>query len=372
MNLKIILTTLFTATNMLLSGASSDLQAQKTVEPKAVETVEASTIEEVNEMQEEPEEENLEEMQDSEDEDMEEIHEEEVTETSNPYIIDLDFCTDVDDACAVRMATSLDKLGVIDLKAMMLSTTGENNITALHGILTYDGYENIPIGSSALTIPDTSPYWSDLSAYSSANMTVENAVTLYREVLATSTDKVTIVTTGYVTNVSELLNSQPDGISDLTGAELVKEKVKAIYIVGGAYPDGFDNNFFAAPEAIPAIKNVVNTCEAPIYFITSNVGGPVKCGAILQQEACSGDPVSVALYDFGTTDGRAAWDPFGVWVSAFSNEETNTYIQKTDIVINDDGSNYFVDSEDGKFYRIGRTSEDLNWYKDQLDSYMVK
>ena len=66
------------------------------------------------------------------------------TEISNklPYggniIIDLDFSTDVDDVCAVRMATSLDKMEKINLQGVMLCVTGENNVSAMYGLLSHE------------------------------------------------------------------------------------------------------------------------------------------------------------------------------------------------------------------------------------------
>lgn len=290
--------------------------------------------------------------------------------STNPYIIDLDFCTDVDDVCAVRIATTLDKIGKIDLMAVMLNTTGENNISALHGLLSYDGYSSLPIGSSSLNIPDTSPYWDDLSTFSPGNINVNDSVRLYRKILSKSDSSVTIITTGYLTNIAELMESGPDDISELTGEQLINEKA-ILYIVGGAFPEGFCNNFFFEDESISAIKYIVDNCKAPIYFVTSDVGGPISCGKSIQQDPnYRNDPVSIALYDFGTTNGRAAWDPFGVWVSAFSTEETKTYIKKTNLLVDDNGMNHFFDDENSRFFRIGRLSDDINWYSEQLDSLL--
>ena len=161
-----------------------------------------------------------------------------------PFIVDLDFCSDVDDACAVRVATTLDKMGVVDLKAMMLCTTGENNIDALNGLLNYDGYSYLRIGLSALDIPETSPYWNTLAKYRAPKISTTPSVKLYRQILVDCKNPVTIVTTGYLTNIAELMKSKPDEISDKSGIELINENVKALYITGGSYPDGYDNNLF--------------------------------------------------------------------------------------------------------------------------------
>lgn len=76
----------------------------------------------------------------------------------NPFIVDLDFSTDVDDVCAVRVADILDKQDVIDLKAMMLCVNGENIVDEMDGLLDYDEMSEVKIGTSSLNIEDTSPY----------------------------------------------------------------------------------------------------------------------------------------------------------------------------------------------------------------------
>ena len=295
---------------------------------------------------------------------------------TNPFIIDLDFCTDVDDAVAVRMATSLDKQGMIDLKASMLCTTGSNNITAMNGILNYDGYGHIPIGSAALDEPDSSPYWDLCSEYAlpEDQIQTKNSVTLYREILSSSLNPVTIVTTGYVTNIAELLKSEPDEISNLDGKELVKRKVKAIYITGGSYPDGYCNNFFFTENARKSVNYILEHCEAPMYFISSNNGAPINCGGLLQARDVNRiDPVSRSLDAFGTSVGRAAWDPMSVWVAALPLEKSNMMVERANLVVDlDTGFNTFTACDDGKIFRMNRVHDDLNWYKVQLDEMVVK
>lgn len=293
----------------------------------------------------------------------------------NPFIVDLDFSTDVDDVCAVRVANILDKRGVIDLKAMMLCVTGENIIDAMQGLLDYDDMDGVDIGTSALNIVDTSPYWNTLAEYNKTNdeRVVKDSVKLYRQILINNIHDVTIVTTGYLTNIAELLKSEPDEISRKSGEELVKDKVKAIYITGGSYPDGYDNNFFFRPEAIEAINYVIESCEVPIYLISSNNGAPFTCGGLLQrQDKERKDPVSRALDATGFYDGRAAWDPFSIWVAACGFEETRTYIEKTDIDINpEDGFNTFIPSEQGNLFRVQRIDDNYEWYKSELDELTI-
>ena len=70
------------------------------------------------------------------------------------------------------------------------------------------------------------------------------ATRLYRKLLTESEDRsVTIITTGYLTNVYHLLNSTSDDISRLKGFDLTARKVKQLVIMGGEYPAGKEWNF---------------------------------------------------------------------------------------------------------------------------------
>lgn len=290
-------------------------------------------------------------------------------------IVDLDFCTDVDDVMAVRMATELDKMGQIDLKGMALCTTGADNIEALHGLLSYDGYADLPIGASAVNNEDTSPYWDILARYGSAESLVkEKAVTLYRRLLASSEDKITIVTTGYLTNISELMKSGPDEISGLNGTDLLAKKCDAIYITGGSYPDGMCNNFFFTQSAREATAYVMEHTKTPLVFQTGNNGGPIKCGGLLQKlDTARKDPAAKALDAFGTSDGRASWDPMTVWAAAFSPEDTRFTVTRVNMYFNEEtGFNAYEEREDGEFFLLHRLDNDLDWYRDRMDNITVR
>lgn len=289
-------------------------------------------------------------------------------------IVDLDFCEDVDDVMAVRVATTLDRAGQIELKGMMLCVTGENNVEALHGLLCYDGYASLPIGTSAAGDPCTSPYWDVLAEYHDpGSLHKEDAVTLYRKLLSDSKTRITIITTGYLGNIAALMKSGPDEISELSGMELLKEKCDAVYITGGAYPGGYDNNFFFTESARTSAAYVFSNAQIPLVFQTSNNGGPVLCGGLLQQtDRERRDPAAKALDAFGTSDGRAAWDPMTVWAAAYPPEETRFSVLKADILFNEEtGFNAYEEKEDGAFFLLERSDDDPDWYREQLDLLTV-
>ena len=70
-------------------------------------------------------------------------------------------CTDVDDACALRIATALDDDGIIDLQGVAFSVNGPNNLDALRGFLLHEGKPDVLIGKKRGSQPalKNHPYW---------------------------------------------------------------------------------------------------------------------------------------------------------------------------------------------------------------------
>lgn len=299
----------------------------------------------------------------------ERLYQKRLYEPPVPLILDMDFSTDVDDVCAVRIATSLDKLGQIDLKAVGLCIRGENNLSALNGMLNQAGYGDVPLGRSFAFIEDTSEYWGTLSSYARADFQIEESVYLYRRILSESEKPVVICTTGYLQNISALLKSQPDSYSDKNGIDLIREKCRGIYVTGGSYPTGFDNNFFATYGAVDAVQTVVNLCPVDLYFVTQTVGGAFTCGDLIQKlDTGMEDPLTRALSAWGTEIGRHAWDPESVYVASVGLEQSKTIAVPVQFTIESNGRNTFTVVESSNVYAVLRESEDLNWYKTTLNN----
>ena len=268
-----------------------------------------------------------------------------------PFILDMDFCTDVDDACALRVAANLHKMGVINLRAVGLCVTGGNNLQAANGLLEYDGVHNIPIGRASQPIPDSSPYWGILSQYSK-NLVVQDSVSLYRNIIwqeiCNGNNPVTICTTGYVTNLADFMKSPADVNIPYTGIDLLNMNQTRIYITGGSYPDGMDNNFFYEEEAREAI-----------YWIVHNYG-PIIVGDTIQKDPdYKNDPLVKSLEAWGTNNGRAGWDPVAVWIAAQDKpEDIGMLTEPVSVWINRyTGVNAFEYLPGSPYYRVYRAFE---------------
>ena len=289
----------------------------------------------------------------------------------NPIIVDLDMCSDVDDVVAVRMATTLDSMHVCTIEGMCLSITSNRGnheeVKALHGLLSYDGYGNIPIGIDSVNYIDEeySKYWDTLMQYSTTQYTSKDSVELYKEVLKKCYNKVTIITTGYLTNIKKLLE-------DEEGYELMKNNCKRLVITGGSFEDGWDNNFGFYSGAAEAISYVNSNCPCQILYVPNNIANEIKAGNIIQKSNPN-DPVAQALKAWGTENGRAGWDPFAVLVGVLPEDVLNLNYNYIDAYVDSKtGKHIFIKTDSNTNIRVCEKKENITTkqYQDLVEGIL--
>lgn len=300
------------------------------------------------------------------------------TRNQKPVILDMDFSTDVDDACALRVAINADVVGEISLKAVTMSVKGPDdiNLKAAHGILRYQGLKNVLIGRSTCDVVDESPYWEVLSGFSDGNFEIQDAVKVWRTVIAESDRKVDIVTTGYITTLADFCKSQPDEISDMSGMEMLNERIGNIYVTGGSWPEGYDNNFFYYKETRESLDWILHNVTRPIFFISNDAGGPIPVGGKVTREYPD-DPVSKALLAWGTDWGRAGWDPMVMYMCMRVDNMEQAQAEGFGLMpiefgfdVNT-GENRWHEVEESNFYRLYRINDDLVYYQNLLDDWCI-
>ncbi len=191
-------------------------------------------------------------------------------------IFDTDMETDCDDAAALAILHALADNGECRILATISCALNASTAPAIDVINTYYGRPDTPIGnvkgdgvkkSSRYTAQLAARFPHDLKSAGDAT----DAVRVYRQVLEKQPDQsVTIVTVGYLTNVANLIRQQPqDG--HLSGADLVRRKVKLWVCMGGNFlghpPQdngklGNHNFEYDAQAALYAINN----WPTPIVF----------------------------------------------------------------------------------------------------------
>jgi inosine-uridine nucleoside N-ribohydrolase len=187
------------------------------------------------------------------------------------------------------------------------------------------------------------------------NDDAEDAVTLYRKILAKQADhSVTIVTIGFLTNLSNLLNTEADAFSTLSGKDLVKRKVKLLVCMGGKFPSGYEFNVM---KDAAASQNVYGNWGTPIIFSGFEIGEKIKVGLpLINNAAIQNSPVkdvfslSIPLAAEDSA-GRKSWDETAVLVAIKGYSRWYT-LHKGRIVVAADGSDTWDETRTGQSYLV--------------------
>jgi inosine-uridine nucleoside N-ribohydrolase len=180
-------------------------------------------------------------------------------------IFDTDMESDVDDVGALAMLHGFANQGDAEILATMVCSLNPWSVPATDAINTFCGRPDIPVAAvKTLGVYRNSVYVKTISEQFPQNTglgeSAPDAVDVYRRILTEQPDSsVVIVTVGYLTNLSYLLQSYPDDISPLSGKELIQKKVKHLVCMGGRYPMeqniGRFGNFKPDPQSVQLVAN---------------------------------------------------------------------------------------------------------------------
>ena len=225
-------------------------------------------------------------------------------------LLGTDWGEDCDDAVAVRILARSHKAGEIDLCGIGINTRFDESVPSLAAFLEREDVR-VPIGidRACPELHGRITYQKRLAAYRPdlTNADAEEAVRLYRRVLAEATEPVEIMEIGFLQVIAAVLQSDADDLSPLTGIELFREKVAHVWIMGGRWDveAGKEYNFSRDASACRAAAELVANCPVPITFLGWEVGATVITGGNLPE----GDTLRDVLCDYGNPKGRMSWDP---------------------------------------------------------------
>ena len=266
-----------------------------------------------------------------------------------PIIFDSDMGPDYDDVGAITLLHSFADSGYAKILATVASTKFEGVAAVFDVFNTYFKKPDILIGvpkGKASELKD-GQHWTDTVQMKyphdiKKNDEVPDATEVYRKVLASQPDKsVTVVTTGFLTNLFYLLQSPPDKYSKLDGKNLVKQKVKQLVCMAGGFPafSEFNVKIDAA-----ASKFVFNNWDTPIIFSGFEIGWKIRTGLpLIHNSSIANSPVkdvfriSIPMNPQDSA-GRMSWDQTAVLV-AIKGYEPWYRLEKGKIVVTDDGAN---------------------------------
>ena len=273
-----------------------------------------------------------------------------------PIIFDSDMGPDYDDVGAITLLHALADSGQAKILATIASTKYNGVACVMNVLNTYFNRPGIPVAvprGNASTLRDPQ-HWTDtlIAKYPhsiKSNSDVPDAAELYRKILSKQADhSVTIVTVGFLTNLSNLLLSKADKYSSLDGRELVKQKVKQLVCMAGRFPAG--SEFNVNQDAV-ASQNVFTNWPTNILFSGFEIGWKIRVGLpLIHNNAIHKSPVkdvfSISIpMNVEDSAGRMSWDETAVLV-AIKGYEPFYHVEYGRIVVAADGSNTW--STEGK------------------------
>ena len=287
------------------------------------------------------------------------------------FILGTDWWTDCDDAVALRLIVRAVKANEIQLLGIGINACMERSVASLKAFLSAEGVDGIPIGIDldATDFGGNPPYQrrlADRLSPSVTNADAEDAVRLYRKILAAADEKIEIVEIGYLQVVADLLDSQGDEISPKSGMELVSEKVSKFWVMAGKWDaDGEkENNFCRNPRSRVAGNAFCKRCPVPITFLGWEIGYGVLSGGNLNKD----DILYRILEDHGSPNGRHSWDPMLVLMALCGDEEVagyKTVVGKASVDA-DTGANYFTKCSEGRHRFVMKRYEN-SYYEEKIN-----
>jgi pyrimidine-specific ribonucleoside hydrolase len=284
-----------------------------------------------------------------------------------PVIFDSDMGPDYDDVGAITLLHAFADSGKATILATMASTNYEGVAAVIDLFNTYFHRPGIPTGVPkgwAIGQKDWQ-HWTDtiLSKYPHAireNAQADNAVTLYRRILASQPDRsVVIITTGFLTNVQGLLQSPADSLSPLDGKTLVKRKVAKLVSMAGKFPQGREFNVFR--DSI-ASAYVFDNWPTSILMSGFEIGVKIKSGLpLVMDPSIQNSPVKDVFricLPMAREDraGRSSWDETAVLVAIAGYKPW--YSLKAGLIhVLPDGSNTWEPSAFGRHSYLVETRE---------------
>ncbi|MGQ8338078.1 nucleoside hydrolase [Sunxiuqinia sp. A32] len=253
-------------------------------------------------------------------------------------IFDTDMGPDYDDVGAITVLHSLANKNECEILATVASDGYPYIASTIEVFNRYFNRPNIPIGVPGKDAPYFScpNHWNDSLVMKflpkpKTNADYPSAVKVYREVLSKQDDQsVVIITVGFISNLADLLKSEPDEFSKLNGKDLVKKKVKKWVAMAGGFPEG--DEFNVAKHA-DASYYVFENWPSPVLFSGFEIGVKILTGNRVAKSGAKNSPVQWAYdYNLKTYEGkevqnRCSWDHTAV-LCAVRNPEDYFYVIK--------------------------------------------
>lgn len=298
-------------------------------------------------------------------------------------ILDTDIGSSTDDLFTMMMLYRYQEQNRCRLLGVVVDREGEDCAACADVMNTYYGHGNIPIGMIRNGIENPA-VWIDYKALpthtdSIGNMMFQRSIAdysslpdgwqLYRQLLADQPDhSVSIVSIGFVTCLAQLLQSEADNYSSLDGVELVRRKVKCIYVMGGVFGEAVEPDFnFAQGISFAQTFFDLWPQEVNMVFSPMEVGQEVEYTpeqVIADIDWTNQHPIKQVYMNYNCNTGQKMWDPLTA-INAVEGDNLFMLSPSGIVTITDQAETIFTPSPTGNMrYQL---PGDASWNSDMLN-----
>jgi inosine-uridine nucleoside N-ribohydrolase len=267
--------------------------------------------------------------------------------------ITTDLDSDIDDVTAIALAIDMAETAGVDLSYVIVGSANDYSAHCARVLLDEAGYTDTPVGQ-IVTPPEANS--TSLYAQTVAELQTPvvlrsgypDAATVMRTALAGMPDgSHKIISMGCLTEIEALLSSAADGISPLTGSELMADKVISIDAMGGRFPTSSTSESNVQGDE-PAANYVAANTPVPIYWATYGAGNDVN--HTLPTAGYSGQGAYKKAWQAYGVSSRPSWDLISVInaiepdAGLFTTSEAGnvTFNAGTAWTANASGKNYYL------------------------------
>ena len=280
-------------------------------------------------------------------------------------ILDTDIGSSTDDLFAMMMLYRCQDMNRCCLLGVVVDREGEDCAACADVMNSYYGHGDVPIGLVRDGIKNPK-VWIDYKGLpmltdSSGNLLFQQSVAdystlpdgwqLYRRLLAAQPDhSVSIVSIGFVTCLAQLLQSGADSYSPLDGVELVRRKVKCIYLQGGVFGEAVEPDFnFAQGIMFAQTFFRLWPQEVEMVFSPMEVGQEVEYTpeqVIADIDWTDRHPIKQVYMNYNCNTGQKMWDPMTA-INAVEGDSLFLLSPRGTVQLTDNAETLFTPSSTG-------------------------
>ena len=316
-------------------------------------------------------------------------------------IFETDMGNDVDDALAYDMLMRYVDEGKVELLGVSSNKRNEGSTQYIDALATWYGHPDIPIGAVQDGVP-----CDDAVDYAQATIDMKDAdgnplfsqthandgfivpsVQMYRDLLAKAPDtSVTVVSVGFSTNLAQLLDSEADDISPLSGKELVAKKVKTLVTMAGNFTNNNEADSLKRMQEYNVVRDVAAAQKVFAEWPTPIVTSPFEIGIDICYPASSIDTEYTKANIHPAVEAykvylpmpydRPTWDLTSVLYAVEGPDGYFTLSEPGDIIVEQRGSTRFVPNQEGTRFVLLCNSQQkeniLNHFIEMIPYYPTK